>query len=308
VIGGCRRYARTLFVTAVAAFAIAVASNTNAQDAPDVAWWHELQLPDGPTQASLLETVQATPVSVLDPTLPAISLERWLWLTLSPVVQVLYPRLADWRVTYCLDPHSEIPDVGSQLCAEATVRLSAERNFRLVIAIAEGVRNAPGRPQFLPTSPSLRDVYIERLDGSRRIDSLDLPALGSLPQRLNVPFEKWPTVNFESTITWDPPNPAPGDTVRFSISIRNTGPRSADRALVNIMIGRCCDNVTLRHEYAPHFGADQSVRLEGTVLLPEGRAMATVSVKPLQRDKVVRESDPDKRPTLALVGYPPGLR
>jgi hypothetical protein len=187
VIAGSRLYARTLFVTAIAAFAIAVASNANAQDVPDVPWWHELQLPDGPTEASLLENVQATPASVFDPTLPAISLERWLWLTLAPVVEVLYPHLVDWRVRPCLDPRSEIPDVGSQLCAEAIVRLSAERNFRLVIAIAEGVRNAPGRPQFLPTSPSLRDVYIERLKESRRLDSLDVPALGALPQWLNVP-------------------------------------------------------------------------------------------------------------------------
>jgi hypothetical protein len=57
------------------------------------------------------------------------------------------------------------------------------------------------------------------------VPSLDVPALAALPQLLNVPFEKWPTVNFESTITWDPPNPAPGDTVRFSISIRNAGPK-----------------------------------------------------------------------------------
>jgi hypothetical protein len=50
------------------------------------------------------------------------------------------------------------------------------------------------------------------------------------------------------------------------------------------------------------------VRIDGAVLLPEGRAIATVSVKPLQRDKVVRESDSDKRAIVAFVGYPPGMR
>ena len=50
-----------------------------------------------------------------------------------------------------------------------------------------------------------------------------MPTLGALPQLLDTPFEQWPTVDFESTITWNPPNPAPGETVRFSISIRNTG-------------------------------------------------------------------------------------
>ncbi len=301
------RYTRTVFGTAIAAFVIARATSTIAQDVRDVPWWHELEMPDGPTQASFLETAQAMPASAFDPQLPAIPLERWLWLTLAPVVEVLHPQLVEWRVNTCLDPRSEIPDLGSQLCAEGTVRLSAERNVRIVITIAEGVRNPPGRPQYLPTGPSLRDVYIERLKESRRLDSLDVPTLGGLPQLLKVPFEKWPAVNFESTITWDPPNPAPGDTVRFSISIRNTGPRSVDRALVNIMIGRCCDNVTVRHEYAPRLVAGQSARIDGAVLLPEGRAIATVSVKPLQRDKVVRESDPDKRPTEAFVGYPPSM-
>jgi hypothetical protein len=225
VIVRCARYTRTVFGTAIAAFVIVGATSTIAQDVRDVPWWHELEAPDGPAQASFLETVQAMPASTFDPQLPAIPLERWLWLTLAPVVEVLYPQLMDWRVSFCLDPHCEIPDLGSQLCAEGTVRLSAERNVRIVIAVAEGVRNAPGRPQFRPISPSLRDVYIERLKESRHIDSLDVPALAALPQLLNVPFEKWPTVNFESTITWDPPNPAPGDTVRFSISIRNAGPK-----------------------------------------------------------------------------------
>jgi hypothetical protein len=39
--------------------------------------------------------------------------------------------------------------------------------------------------------------------------------------------------------------------------------------------------------------------------LPEGKAMAVVSVSPWQRYKVMRESDPNKEPNVAGVGYPP---
>jgi hypothetical protein len=61
-----------------------------AQGVPDP-WWRRIQMPDTPTRTSLLENVQVTPASVFDPSLPAISLERWLSLTLTPLVEVVYP-------------------------------------------------------------------------------------------------------------------------------------------------------------------------------------------------------------------------
>jgi hypothetical protein len=232
-------------------------------------------------------------------------LEEWLWLTLSPVVEVVYPQFVKWDVTFCLDPRSTTLDLGSQLCATGTVRLSDDRNARIVFLVADGVRNrAGGPPYWRPTPVSLRDVYVERVKDSKGIDSLDVPALGALRQLLDTPFEKWPTVKFETTITWDPPNPAPGDKVRFNISVRNTGKRSADRAWIMIVITPCCGNAEVRQEWFPHVAAGQSVGVAGTIPLAEGKAMAIVTVRPFQRDKITRESDPEKEPTLALVGSP----
>src|SRR5580765_6123831 len=95
---------------------------------------------------------------------------------------------------------------------------------QIVIKVADAVRSGTtGGLRWRPTQPSLRDLYIERLKGTARLDSLDVPTLGSLAQMLNIPFEQWPTMEFESTITWDPPTPVPGDTVRFNITVRNTG-------------------------------------------------------------------------------------
>jgi hypothetical protein len=304
-------YRRTVLVTAIAAFAIAVAPGTNAQDLHELPWWSEIVQLDGPSQTSLFAKVQATPASEFDASLPAISLESWLSSTLSPVVEVVYPKLVDWSPTICLDRRSATPRAGPELCVEGTVRLSADRNVQLVIVMAEAARSATtGRPEWRMTRPSLRDVYIERLEGSTRFDSLDVPSLGALPQMLDTPFAQWPMVDFETTVTWDPPNPAPGDNVRFSISVRNTGRRSLDRAQVDIAITPCCANAAVRRQWFPRIAAGQSVSVGGTIYLPEGKAMGAVTVQPWQGHyKRVRDLDPDRQSAWVNVGfsgwYPP---
>jgi hypothetical protein len=179
VIADRRRDARAVFVTAVTAFAIVAAPGTIAQGVRDIPWWHELQGPDGPTQTFLLQTVQGMPASAFDPKLPAIALDTWLRVTLAPVIEVSRPQPVEWRVSFCLDPVSEIPGPGPELCAEGTARLSAEKTVQIVIVVADAVRSpTTDRPQWRPKRPTLRDVYIERLQGSTRVDSLDVPALG----------------------------------------------------------------------------------------------------------------------------------
>jgi hypothetical protein len=292
---------------------MAVAPRANAQDVAESAWWHALQAPQGPTRTALLESVQATSASVFDPKLPAIPLEKWLSLTLGPFVEVVYAELVVWQVRLCLDPLAQLMDSGSQLCVRATVALSEDRNVQLVFLVADSARGAAGGPpEWRPTGPSLRDVYIERLRNSRPFDSLDVPALGALSQLLNTPFEQWPMVDFETTVTWDPQNPAPGDIVRFSISVRNTSKRSVERVQVEIVIGSCCANATVRQQWFTPIAAGQSVRVDGKIPLPEGRALGFVTATPFQRDKIVRESDPGKPSTDFAVGmpgwYPPPRR
>src|SRR5260221_1723227 len=118
---------------------------------------------------------------------------------------------------------------------------------------------------------------------SGRMAALEVPPLGELRQLLDAPFEEWPKVDFESTIAWDPPKPVPGEKTRFSISIRNTGKRSVDRACIEVLISPCCANAgEVRHESCPRMAAGWSVRAEIAVPLPEGRAIARVSVTPWQ--------------------------
>ena len=312
VLAHCRRYARAILVTANTALAIAIAPSALAQDAPGPPWWYGLPLPDEPTGTLLIQNVQRTPASAFDPQLPPIPFDAWLWVTLAPLVEFLPERvrrdqqLAEWRVRYCPDITSAIPHASSpELCVNGTVVLSAEKQVKIVIAVADGVRGVTtGSLRWRRKQPSLREVYIERLTG--RIDSLDVPTLGALPQLLDTPFEQWPTVDFESTITWDPPNPAPGETVRFSISVRNTGQRSVDRAWIDILIGRCCDSAgEVRHEWFPRIAAGQSVRVDVAVPLPDGMALTMVSVRPFEGHKRIRQSNGDKPPTVVPLGYPP---
>ena len=283
-------------------FAIAVAPSTFAQGG--VPSGRIVELPDGPTWTALLENALTTSASQYDPKLPAISLEQWLWSTLAPVVEVPYRRLVDWRMLPCSDPRSETGDVFSNLCAMGTVKLSTDRNIQIVITVAEADRSiTTGLVPLRPTRPSLRDVYIERVNGVA--DSFDVPTLSDLLPQLTTPFEQWPTVDFETTTTWTPPNPAPGDTVRFSIAVRNTSKRTADRAAIGILISRCCSKAKdVRHESLQYLGAGQVVRIEVAIPLPGGKAMVMVSVKPGPSYKVVRQSDRNKYAAQTPVGYP----
>ena len=228
MITRCCLAGRTALVIALAAFVLGAAPSTIAQDAPDAQWWSAVPYPTQKAQATWLQYVQGMAASSFDPKLPPIPLDAWLFVALAPRVEVLRSRLVEWRVDFCGPyAHGANPSVvtaaGPELCAKGTVQVSAERNIQIVILVAEAV---PGALVWRPTPPSLREVYIERVkERFTRLDSLDVPELSGLTDLLQTPFEQWPTVDFESQITWDPPKPLPGDTVRVSISVRNTGKR-----------------------------------------------------------------------------------
>jgi|SRR3954468_963741 hypothetical protein len=306
------RSTRAVFVIGITVIAITRAPQAVAQSPSDRAWWGETPGPPAAMQAALIHTVQTTPANALDPSLPPIALDEWLWVTLSPVVEHLPARLVDWQLGFCLDRRSALPGPAPELCAHGTVALSADRHLRIEIAIAEAVPpRSAGRASWRQEAPSLRDVYIERLDGATRVDSLDVPSLsqGTLRQLRMLPFDQWPTAAFESTIAWDPPDPGPGGgDVKFSISVRNTGTRSVDRAWISILISPCCSGTEVRREWFPRIAAGESVRLEAAVRLPEGQALAMLSVRPWQGDKIVRESNPGGKATVASVGAPPRTR
>ena len=305
------RSTRAVFVIGITAIAITHASPAVAQSPSDRPWWREMPGPPAAMQASLIRTVQATPASALDPSLPPVALDEWLWLTLSPIAEHLPARPVDWQLGFCLDRRGAFPGPAPELCAHGTVALSADRHLRMEIAVAEAIRSRrTDRGDWRREAPSLRDVYIERLDGVTRVDSLDVPSLAqeTVRQLGMLPFEQWPTAAFESTIAWDPPDPAPGGEVRFSISVRNTGTRSVDRAWISILISPCCSGSEKRYEWFPPIPAGASVRVDAAVPLPEGQALAMLSVRPWQGDKIVRESTPGGKPTVASVGAPARTR
>jgi hypothetical protein len=273
---------RITWISALAACAITIAPGASAQD-EGAPWWSRLQVPGPRMQASLLERVQEAPASAFDSGLPPIPLETWLFVTLAPRAEVARARFVDWSVTFCgayapdANP-SIVTASGPELCAMGTVQLSAERSVQLVVNVADAVRD---ELTWRPMVPSLREVYIERMNDLTRIDSLDVPKLSDLRDMLQLPFDQWPQLDFDTKITWDPPRPVPGQSVRFSLVVRNTGKRSADRAWISILIGPCCDpHLEVHRDWFPKIAPGASVRVDWELPLPEGRATAMVSVRP----------------------------
>jgi hypothetical protein len=117
---------------------------------------------------------------------------------------------------------------------------------------------------------------------------------------LRLPFDEWPQLDFETKITWNPPKPVPGESVWFSVWVRNTGKRSADRAWVTILIGPCCDpHLEVHRDWFPKIAPGASARVDWELSLPEGRAIATVSVRPGPSAKKVPYLE--TRPSVVLV-------
>ena len=287
---------RITWISAFAACVIAIAAAASAQDGP-APWWSRLQVPNARVLAVLLDRVQHTPASAFDPGLPQVPLESWLFDALAWRAEVVRARFVDWSVSFCGGyAEGENPSIvtasGPELCAEGTVQFSGERSIHLVVKVADAVRD---ELTWRPIVPSLREIYIERMNGLSRIDSLDVPKIGDLPDMLQLPFDQWPQIDFDTTITWDPPKPLPGQSVRFSVLVRNTGKRSADRAWITLKIGPCCDNhLEVNRDWFPKIAPGGSARVDWEVPLPQGRGFVIVSVKPGPSAKKVpyRAKDP----------------
>ena len=250
-----------------------------------------IQLPDLPTWTVLLRNALATAASHYDAALPSMPLEAWIEATLAPVVAVPFRQLVDWRMLPCSEPRSDIRPALMQLCADGIVHLSVDRDAHILIRVATADPTVVAEwVPVRPVPPSLRDVYIERINAGPK-DSLDVPTLHELPRRLTTPFEQWPELDLATTTTWTPLMPAPGDTVHFSIAVRNASARAADPAAITILISPCCAQAqSIRHETLQYLAPGEAMRFETEVFLPEGRAMVAVSVRPGPSHKVMRQA------------------
>jgi len=282
---------------------LAVAAGASAQNPP---------VPERPregpgpvVQAAVLQSVQTTLASALDPVLPTIAFEHWLFVTLAHLVEVPRTRFADWMVTFCDDRRSNVPGPATELCVEAVVPLTAEKQVHVIVAGGHLAAVAESTLRWRLQPPELRDVYVERMEGPKAIDSLDVAALGDLADSLRTPFNQWPTTDLAVAIAAKPTTPAPGQLVRFTVTVRNVGQRAIDRAWASVMIGGSgTGGDDIYRDWFPHLAAGESGSFDIVVPVPTGHAIAAATVKPADGHKVVRESNPENNDAMVVVGGP----
>jgi hypothetical protein len=296
--------ARAILVSTVTALTIGTGALAMPQQPPPKP--RPVYGPNRALQASVVRNVRAMPASMLDSNLPAMPLDLWLFTTLAPHVEIARASLADWHVTMCEDPEAPVPGAGPILCVEVEIPVTLEKTVHLVVVAGEFVWTAtPGLARWQQTAPSLREVYIDGLDGNTVVDSLDVPTLGALEASLRRPRDQWPTNDLQTEITWTPSNALPGDIARVTIEVANKGRRSVDRAFVSILIAPCCPGDEVRRDWFPRVAAGESVQL--TVSLPLGEASTLVSAmaRPAHSPKrVVDANERDQHAATALIGQP----
>jgi hypothetical protein len=204
-----------------------------------------------------------------------------------------------WRIRFCDYRDLPIPE-GPALCVDARAQVTADTVVHVIVEAADPSIDL-GRIRWRPVRLAVRNAYVERLEGSLPVDSLDVPSLRDLANRLRVPANEWPAVELVPSISASEVLAAPGDTVRFVVEVTNKGTRPVTHAFVRIRIQRDGDAEILR-DWFPDLGAGQSSRLELDARLPTGRATAVVVAEPPV--EAVSKLHPRPDPVFAVVGDP----
>ena len=260
--------------------------------------------PSSDDTAEMLETVRRMPASALDSRLPSVAFDQWLLVTLSGEVESVRPQFVDWTTTFCDDTRTLLPRPGTELCAAAILPLSSEKTAEVLIAIGNGSLGANGRTRWRQRQPSLRKIYIERLQNGSPIDSLVVPSLAALAEWARLPVDRWPSIDLDTAVTWRPIGPTPGDVVHFTCFVGNVGTRDSEHASIEILIGvdRNGDNVEIRRKWFRRVPAGGRVQFDLFVPLPEGRAIVVVNVDP-GPGKMIAEPNGDNNETVVVVGF-----
>jgi hypothetical protein len=148
---------------------------------------------------------------------------------------------------------------------------------------------------------SVRRVYLDRLEDTRVVDSLDVPFLHELANSLGVPTERWPAVDLVARVFASETMPRPGSDVRFTIDVVNRGTRPVQRARITLRLQREGGGEIL-WDWFRDVGAGQTVRVEFTATLPAGRATAVVTVRPPDTAGTFRAARPWRDPAVTIVG------
>ena len=92
---------------------------------------------------------------------------------------------------------------------------------------------------------------------------------------------------------------------RSPARVSNKGKRSVDRVHVNVLVGPCCPNEEIRHDWFPRVDAGKSVRLTASVRFPDGFGMVAATARPTQSPKrVVDANEATRQPTVVMIGKP----
>jgi len=293
--------------TAVVAGSARAAGDARAQTPDSTAPIGRQLMPGIEGQQRILQHVRSTPASAIERGLPGLTLDDYLFASLGPGLDVHLPQFAAWSLMPCDDPHRAVPGIGDDLCVEARIQISADRQAHLTIVGATILAaNGGAAARWVLVPPQIRDMHIDRVDGLRELDSLDVASLAQLADVAHRPFDQWPTVDLVPAIRWTPATPVVGDSVRFTFQVRNAGARAIDRAWVSTLIGGCCidGGRDLRKEWFPHLAAGQSAEFEVTVRMTAPQLMAVIHVTPARGLKVVHESNDANHEFVAVVGDP----
>jgi hypothetical protein len=283
-----------IFVSAMAAVVLGSAARATAQP-PVPPLRLAAQLPDSRMLDIMRQRVHTVMASVLDPGLPPIAFDEWLFSELAPVF---------WYAQLCEPSRVPISEGGAELCMNVTTPVIDGRSAHIVIAAGKGVVGSDNQTRWRSTRPAVRDVYVERATqkipgGLLEIpgDSLDVPSLRDLANMMSVPVDQWPTADLVATIS---AIEAPAGSVRFTIDVTNRGTRPVMQVSVRVRVSG--DGVDILRDWFPDVKAGQVTRLEFNAPIPPGPATAVVEVKPAARSKTIRESSPRRDPAFTIRG------
>ncbi len=296
---------RAIFVSTLTAVIVGLSPIASAQEPPRPPKPQPTYGPNLRTQASVTRNVRGMPASGLDPALPPVPLDHWLLTTVAAHLAVARASFADWGTTMCDDRESEIPGPGPLLCVDIEIPIDLERTAHVIVATGEFVWSSPGRARWEERPAYLYDVYVAAHGGGQPDNTLAVPSLGELDASLRVPRKDWPPSDLQTTISWSPETPQPGDIVKITIEVSNKGKRSVDRVHVNILVGPCCPNEEIRRDWFPRIAAGEAARLTASVRFPDGFGMVVATARPAQSPKrVVDKDEATKQPTVVMIGRP----
>ena len=127
-------------------------------------------------EAEFVQRVKDTPASTLEAGLPQLAFEAWLFLTLRDEARGGDHPFSYWSLSLCEERASAIPRAGPDWCVEASVPAAESKVVKILVRVTSP-EIVNGLPQWRAIVPVVHDIYIDREQDTRTLDSLDVVAL-----------------------------------------------------------------------------------------------------------------------------------